>query len=254
MAVYNMIFSPTGGTKKVAELFATAFTDTYITIDLTDWKKDYSTYCFEEEDICIVSVPSFAGRVPLTAVERLEKMHGNKAKAIFIAVYGNREYEDTLVEMQDVLSEAGFIPAAAVAALAEHSIIRTFAEGRPDKNDEQVLADFAKQIKEKINESGSIEELNLPGDRPYRARAPLASKPLLKDSCVKCGLCVKACPVQAIPTDLSKSMDEEVCISCMRCETVCPIKAREVAPQVTAFLNEMLSVSAKGYKENQLFL
>lgn len=254
MATYNITFSPTGGTKKVADLFATAFTDAYTSIDLTECGKDYSDYCFDEADICIVSVPSFGGRVPLTAVERLENLQGNGAKAILITAYGNREYEDTLVELQDVLVEAGFVPVAAVAALAEHSIVRTFANGRPDANDSKVLADFAAQIKEKLKDDLSGKTLELPGNRPYKPRGPLAARPLLNDNCVKCGVCVKACPVQAIPEDLSKSMDEEVCISCMRCEAVCPLNARAVAPQITAFLQEKLSESAKGYKENQLFI
>lgn len=255
MSTYSIIFSPTGGTKKVADLFANAFAGKYEEIDLTDVGKDYSVYSFEKEDICIVSVPSYGGRVPAKAAERMDKLNGNGAKAILIAVYGNREFEDTLVEMQDVLEVAGFVPVAAVAALAEHSIIRTFAAGRPDENDEKVLADFAEKVKAKLeNGENADEKLQVPGNRPYKEVGAFPSKPKFTDACVKCGICVKACPVQAIPADLSCSMDEEKCISCMRCESVCPVKGRALAQPVVDFLNEKLSVGAKGYKENQLFL
>ena len=262
MSVYSIIFSPTGGTKKVADLFANAFAEEYKEIDLTDASKDFSEYAFGNEDICIVSVPSFGGRVPAKAAEQMGNLSGNKAKTILIAVYGNREYEDTLVEMQDVMQAAGFVPVAAVAALAEHSNVRTFAAGRPDKNDAKVLAEFAQKVRAKLEESCAADisgneqsgEFIIPGDRPYKQVGVFPSKPKLTEACVKCGICVKACPVQAIPEDLSTSMDEEKCISCMRCEAVCPAKARRVAQPVIDFLNEKLSAGAKGYKENQLFL
>lgn len=247
---YSIIFSPTGGTKKVADLFANAFADTYKEIDLTD--ANFVGASFEKEDVCIVSVPSFGGRVPVKAAERMAKLQGNGAKAILITAYGNREFEDTLVEMQDIMEAAGFASVAAVAALAEHSIIRTFAAERPDENDAKVLAGFASRIKEKLEKDSALV---LPGNRPYKQLPPMfPSKPKLTEACVKCGLCVKMCPVQAIPEDLSESMDEATCISCMRCESICPVKARKVAQPVIDFLTEKLNAGAQGYKENQLFL
>ena len=185
----------------------------------------------------------------------MAKLQGNGTKAVLITVYGNREFEDTLVEMQDIMEVAGFVPVAGIAALAEHSIIRTYAAGRPDENDAKVLADYALKVKENLQtEFNDIRKLALPGNRPYKEVGRFPSKPQLTDACVKCGLCVKMCPVQAIPEDLSVSMDEEKCISCMRCEAICPVKGRKVARPVKDFLSERLSVSAKGYKENQLFM
>lgn len=158
MSVYSVIFSPTGGTKKVADLFANAFAEGYAEIDMTD--ANFAGFSFEENDICIVSVPSFGGRVPTVAAERMAKLHGNGAKAVLIAVYGNREFEDTLVEMQDLMEAAGFVPVAALAALAEHSIIRTFAAERPDENDAKVLAECAILVKEKLqNDCGYAGKL-----------------------------------------------------------------------------------------------
>ena len=57
----------------------------------------------------------FAPRVAETAMERLGKIRGKQVPAILIVVYGNRDYEDALIELRDYACEAGFIPVAAAA-------------------------------------------------------------------------------------------------------------------------------------------
>lgn len=133
MSVYQIVFSPTGGTKKAADIFVKSFCPQSTLIDLTDRSQDYSMYSFHAEDICIIAVPSYGGRVPDCAVSRLRQMQGNSARAILIVVYGNRAYDDTFAELQDTLADCGFICAAAVAAIAEHSIMRQYAARRPGR-------------------------------------------------------------------------------------------------------------------------
>ena len=72
--------------------------------------------------MAVIAVPSYGGRVPGTAAGRLGAIRGNGARAVLVCVYGNRAYEDTLVELQDIAKQAGFRVTAAVAAVAEHSI------------------------------------------------------------------------------------------------------------------------------------
>ena len=105
MSVYEITFSPTGGTKKVSDIFTKSFSPESTYIDLISQKTDYTTYAFGPEDICIVSVPSYGGRVPDIAAKRLGQMKGNGAKAVLITVYGNRDYDDTFAELQDVLED-----------------------------------------------------------------------------------------------------------------------------------------------------
>ena len=119
MSVYDIVFSPTGGTKKVTDLFTEAFCGQSTHIDLSDHSRDFSALSFDKEDICIVSVPSYGGRVPETAVSRLSQMKGNGARAILLVVYGNRDYDDTFAELQDTLEAAGFVCAAGIAAIAD---------------------------------------------------------------------------------------------------------------------------------------
>lgn len=254
MSVYKITFSPTGGTQKVSDLFTKAFSTESTYIDLTSHNTDFSAYSFGTEDICIVSVPSYGGRVPDVAVSRLGQMKGNGARAVLIVVYGNRAYDDTFAELQDALQNAGFICVAGVAAVAEHSIMRQFAAGRPDEKDAEELAEFAGRIRTAM-EAGTLEtELKLPGTRPYREYGGVPMKPQAGKSCVGCGLCAEKCPVEAIPAEKPATTDAGKCISCMRCIAVCPKKARSVNKALLTAGSMKLKKACSGYKGNELFL
>lgn len=130
MSVYEIYFSPTGGTKKVSNILTEQLGNEVITVDLTMNQTEHQNVKIEQDDIAVISVPSYGGRVPDVAVKRLMTLQGNDARAIIVCVYGNRAYEDTLVELRDTAQNAGFQVIAAVSAIAEHSIVRQFATGR----------------------------------------------------------------------------------------------------------------------------
>ena len=140
---YNIYFSPTGGTKRVADILVSNLNGEFCDVDIS---RDIESMTLQAGDICLVSVPSFAGRVPQIAIERIKKIAGNGAKAVLNCVYGNREWDDTLTELQDTLEACGFVCVAAIAAVAEHSIFRQFATGRPDGDDAKELTEFANKI------------------------------------------------------------------------------------------------------------
>ncbi|MCI8622432.1 MAG: 4Fe-4S binding protein [Provencibacterium sp.] len=254
MPVYEIVFSPTGGTQKVSEAFTESFCSESIRVDLTDCTLDFSRFSFQEEDICIVSVPSYGGRVPATAVSRLQSMKGNRARAILVAVYGNRAYEDTLAELQDTLQNASFFPVAAVAAIAEHSILRPFAEGRPNAQDKKELAEFAVKIRSEIEAGKVSERLRVPGNRPYRAYRGVPMKPRTGKSCIRCGLCAEKCPVHAIPAGQPSHTNTAVCISCMRCISICPKKARKIPKLLLTAGSAKLKKACREAKKNECFL
>ena len=131
MAFYLISFSPTGGTHRAAGLFAQSFSKECIPVDLTDRTLTFSGIPFSKQDICLAAVPAYGGRVPCPAAARLAQMHGGGARAILMAVYGSRAYEDTLAELYDILTAAGFRCTAGVAAVARHSIFPQFAAGQP---------------------------------------------------------------------------------------------------------------------------
>ena len=132
MKITQLLFSPTGGTQKAADLLAHALSDSVQTVDLCDSQAHFSEVSLASDDLALIAVPSYGGRVPAAAIQRLAAVHGNGAPAILMVVYGNRAFEDTMVELEDATKQAGFRIVAGVAAVAEHSIVREFAAGRPD--------------------------------------------------------------------------------------------------------------------------
>lgn len=254
MQLYQMIFSPTGGTETVANQFVQAFEPPIQTIDLTDSSADFSQVALTENDICVIAVPSFGGRVPAVAASRLEKMKANGAKAILIAVYGNRDYDDTLLELKTILTHSGFRCIAAIAAIAEHSVIPQFAQGRPDAKDLAELSQYAETIRQRIAENEIPKDLRLPGNPNYRETKRLPIKPITSKNCTHCGLCAKKCPVQAIPADDPMQTDGKTCISCMRCIRICPVHARKMNKCLIAIGAHAMKKACSGRKQNELFL
>lgn len=253
MKLYDIVFSPTGGTKKVADGLTGALEGDITTVDLTDSKQNFDAVSLTKEDVAVIAVPSYGGRVPAVAAERLGVVHGNGARAILVCVYGNRAYDDTLVEMEDAAKRAGFQVIAAVAAIAEHSIARQFAAGRPDALDAAQLSDFAKQIQRKLSGVDSSEPA-IPGNRPYKKSGGVGMVPKATKECTNCGICAEKCPVQAIDRENPKKVDEKTCISCMRCIAVCPQDARKLNPVMLSAASLMLKKVCSERKECELFL
>lgn len=253
MKLYNIVFSPTGGTQKVATLLVNALKGDVISVDLTDSNQDFSAIQLTQGDVAVIAVPSYGGRVPAVAVKRLSELNGQGARAVLVCVYGNRAYEDTLVELEDVVRKAGFRVNAAVAAVAEHSIARQFAAGRPDAQDTKQLAAFGEKIQEKLS-ADDLSEPSLPGNRPYKKAGGAGMVPKATKECTRCGVCAAECPVQAIHKEDPTKVDDKACISCMRCITVCPQGARKVNPILLSAAGLMLKKVCSERKECELFL
>lgn len=251
MKTIMLCFSPTGGTQKVAKIIEKVLpVDTWI--DLCDAQKQEELY-LGVEDTCILAVPSYGGRAPKIVLDRLHHIHGNQTNAILICTYGNRAFDDTLLEMKTEMQKQGFMPVAAVAAVSEHSILHEYGAGRPDAQDEAELFNYAKKIIEVLAQAKK-KVVEVPGNSVYRKYSGVPLKPNVNASCTKCGVCATLCPVQAISVQDPSLTQKDICISCMRCIAVCPNHARSISSALKLAAKLKIASECKTRKESQLFV
>ena len=254
MRIYSIVFSPTGGTAKVASIVTEALGESATRMDLTDRTVDFSKCVLDKDALAVIAVPAYSGRVPAIAAARLREINGNGAKAVIIAVYGNRAYEDTLLELRDVAIESGFTVIAGISAVANHSIIHEYGAGRPDTADEALLREFADTILAKLESNDEYHTLTVPGNWPYQEPNCTPLAPYVTKDCNRCGACARVCPVGAIALHNADTMNSSECIYCMRCVTVCPQHARKVTQDKYDFLKNKIAAQATPRKTNELFI
>lgn len=244
-------FSPTGGTEKVGNAFAKAIAEQTDAVDLG------SRAALEKQpdtELIAVAAPVFGGRIPAVVTEKLQTLDGTGKKAVTLAVYGNRAYEDALLELNDVLTGCGFQILASGAFIAQHSMVPQVAAGRPDEQDMAELTDFAQKVLANL-EKGAEHPIQVPGNRPYKQEMVVPAVPVSLSSCTLCGKCEPICPVSAIlQKDGSIQTDTQKCILCMACTYVCPEHARILPPPLQEKMDQMLGALKSVRNGNEIFL
>ncbi|MBQ6851221.1 MAG: 4Fe-4S binding protein [Oscillospiraceae bacterium] len=252
--IYELLFSATGRTKKVLDIFGARWDENKVRIDLSDVNFDREKYNFTADDLVIVASSVFEGRIPAPAVDKLKKLKGNGAKAILLAVFGNRAVDDALLEMKDVMVSGGFVPVAAVESSVQHSIMPQVESSRPDADDKKEIEEFASRIKAVLAEKAEFKELAVPGNFPYVEMGGVPFKPKASKKCIDCGLCAKKCPTGAIPMDNFKITDKDKCITCMRCVEICPTDARDFPEILLKGAFMVMKAKFERRKPNKLYI
>lgn len=205
----------------------------YIDFTLPSGRKE--ALHFSDNDIVILAVPVYAGRVPNVLLKFLNSMKADGAKAVALVLYGNRNYDDALLELTDILRINGFKTIAAGAFIGEHSFSKLLAKGRPDERDLEKLSVFAKQIYDKLS-SGKENEPLVAGTKEYRDYYKPKDKngnpvdirkvtPKTNLDCINCKLCVSLCPMGSIDSN-DVSILNNICIKCGACIKACPVNAK----------------------------
>ncbi|RVU55034.1 EFR1 family ferrodoxin [Anaerosphaera multitolerans] len=248
----NLIyFSPSGSSNSIASEIGDNFSGDKVRYDLL--RQTFEEVTFEKNELVIFAFPVFAGRLPAICLEKIAKFKGKDTPAIGVVVYGNRDYEDALVELVDILKENGFKTIGAGAVIAEHSIFPTMAKGRPDEKDREQILNFSNKCKDMLSLISEDMKIEVKGNRPYIDSKPIPLIPKGNSKCIKCGACVKICPVGAISIDDPKKTDKKKCISCTACIYICPERARGFSGPMYAAAAKTFESKNKERKEPEFF-
>jgi ferredoxin len=245
-----IFFSPTGTTRAVLDAVAQGLDADVSVTDLTLPGGEPAPGIGSDGTLAVIGVPVYAGRVPEQAAARLRKsLHGDGRPAVLVVVYGNRAFEDALLELRDLARDLGFVPVAGAAFVGEHSFStpdRPVAQGRPDALDREKAHAFGRAVRDLLAGAAGMSDLptpQVPGNFPYRQGvqpAPISPE-TDAGTCVLCGECATVCPTGAIVLrDETVVTDKDACLRCCACTRICPTGARVMDDQRILDLGRML--------------
>jgi Ferredoxin len=233
-----LYFSPTRTTQAIVRTIAQGVGLPTREFDFTHLSTSPATPVFGQNELAVVGLPVYMGRVPSAANAYLRTLNAEGAPCIVVGVYGNRAFDDYLVELEDILREQGFLPVAAAAFIGEHSITSALGTGRPNPDDLALATEFGKHTANKLEAADSVPVLaagKIPGNRPYETYSAKASKkkdgekvangPTVDDLCTNCKLCVSVCPIDNINPDNVRDINPYECLRCHACVRNCPADA-----------------------------
>jgi NAD-dependent dihydropyrimidine dehydrogenase PreA subunit len=268
--IHALYFSPTGTTQKVVSGIANFLTESSnalqrmddLDFTLPEIRKASAVY--EIGDLVVIGVPVYAGRVPNILLPYLNSLLGNGALAVPIVVYGNRNYDDALIELKDILTATGFNVIAGAAFIGEHSFSTVLAKNRPDAHDMTLAHDFADQILQKVSTQTSFENLEVCGVIPYRKYYSPRNKnnepvdlrkvtPKTTAACINCKLCARVCPMGSITVDDVFKITG-ICIKCGACIKKCPVNAKYYDDENYLRHKQELEIDCSQRKEPEIFI
>lgn len=240
--VWAVWFSATGTTEKVVNFVAKNIAEQLsVPVESLSFNTPAARkqeLNFSADELVVLGVPVYAGRVPnliLPYVQGSIKAEG--ALAVPVVLYGNRNFDDGLMELRNVMRDNGFKPIAAGAFVGEHSFSTTLGAGRPDAEDMALAAKLAETAAERV-QAGCEELVAVEGCDPIRPyytprdrngepiRDFLKAKPMTDpDKCTKCGLCAELCPMGSIDAEDFSNVAGK-CIKCCACVKKCPTGAK----------------------------
>lgn len=256
-------FSPTGTTRRIVEKIARVLGRNRVeTIDFTKPGGRNQKLETSENDLLVIGIPVYYGRVQPNAAEwLLNNIEAHNTPAVCIVVYGNRAYEDAMLELKDITARKGCIPVAFAAFIGEHSLSNSetpIAANRPDANDWIQAETFAEKVKNKLLSGSQVfyNDITVPGNYPYKDVSPLPADDLfaIDDNCSRCGECAKECPVAAIDAGSIVLIDADKCIGCCACIKRCPNHARTLKSAMWKKITLQLSQRCRDRKEPEFYL
>ena len=269
--IHAVYFSPTGTTRRtvltIAQTIADKLEKPLNTFDFTLPAARLKALRYGSSDAVVIGLPVYAGRLPNLMLPFLNTIRGEDTPLIWEVSFGNRNYDDALLELGLLMERQGFKPTAAAAFVGEHAFSRELGAGRPDRRDIRKVRDFAAKAAEKLKsgKSEGVWQLLKEEERPLRPYYTprdrkgnpiniLKVKPKVdREKCIGCGRCVALCPMGSIdPRDISQYLG--VCIKCGACIKGCPEGARYYDDPGYLYHKSELEIEYARRAEHSIFL
>ncbi len=254
MEQINLIyFSGTGTTRKCVDTVAEAVgLPVACACNLAD-NMNAPLPSFDKSHVLLVAAPVYGGRLPKQVAEKFRQIQASGTRAIAMVVYGNRDFDDALLELTDILTAAGCCVVAAAAFIGQHSIFPKAGSGRPDASDILKLKEFGSICKQSLA-AETTKTVEVRGNRPYKAYGAVPLHPHgVETKCQKCGSCVRKCPTGAIDDATPWQTNPDICISCGRCIVSCPTKTRGYGGLKYNLVGKIFSLMFSKRREPEIF-
>jgi len=238
-------FSQSGGTKQTAAKIQEGITSTEITCDLLELQNVTKEH-FNKYDCIGIGCPTFYYQEPWNIIEFLENIPDQQEKLWFVFCSHGTQMGVTLQSMGRRLKSRD------AKVIGYH---HSFSDGtlpfypcpsltykHPDKADLEKSYQFGVDIAGRISNAvagkdiGKIQAPPIPQEEKwvlkelhiYNPEAMATFLPVLNidtETCIRCGTCVKECPVDGIDIACSPIRIQNPCIFCYHCAKVCPTGA-----------------------------
>ena len=248
--VSAIYFSPTGTTEEAVTAFISGMGIPFEDINLTTPRaRQIFQRSFTKGELVVIGLPVYGGRLPPYLDDFFSDLDGDMTPTVATVTYGNRAYDDALLELKLRLESRGFAVKAGATFIGEHTFSNKIATGRPNSNDIAVITDMGKKVLASIV-NNTPGKLAIKGYYPFTAKGwePYSTSPshtqiTTTEDCTLCGTCAEECPWGVINTDDFKTIDYTRCLRCFRCIKVCPVSAKQVTDET--FLNFLPEFEAR---------
>ncbi len=242
----TIYFSPSGKTEKIVNEVAKNFNMN---------RENYNLLSFDEtktftDELVIIGVPVFDGRIPKIARKRLSNLKSENTKAIVILNYGNLDYGDALLELVELLKENDFEIVGIATTVSQHPYFSQIAKNRPDMEDMKRINEFSQKVIEKLN-SNTRNEIFVSGYKPYAPYKTPEFRVICDENlCIECMDCAYTCPEEAIPEDMPKKTNLDDCTRCSTCINICSENARSFGGM--NYAKEMENALSNNLERNEI--
>ena len=250
--LHLVYFSPNHTTEKVIHASNQKLQFEVVSHNFTT---SFQAFTPDIDDIVFIASPVYSGRVPDLFNQRLAGIKGQHNLSIVFVVYGNRAYDDALLELKTLAERQKLKVVGAIAAIGQHSLVLNVAKNRPNQTDLEQIADLSFDIINNLYNFKLNNQLHIPGKKVHSKAKRLSLTPYANDNCVHCNKCVEACPSHAIDQDHFIHPNPKLCIGCLACVNVCQHNSRTLSKAKAipiSFAIELASLKPKNIESFKL--